>query len=145
MTSSIQTPERLAHDSLEFAAFEKIRRISSGHADGSTFFHDGIEYGLRIDVPCRLELTHAVIECLSGPMAGQQQAMASLYWKSQDRHDVNGLALVIQALAKGISVSEISRSHNPTWRVLPRLPVPSCYVKSEISADDDKPDGELVH
>ena len=150
MTTSISAPNQLNPDSLEFAAFEKIRRTKPGYADGTTFFHGGIEYGLAVDTPCRLELTHAVIECISGPMAGRQLAMASLCWIRQDRHDVNGLGLVMQALATGVVINEVSRPQNQTWRVLPTLPVPSCYVKSEISTNeseknDSGKDGQLAY
>lgn len=133
MTAKIIETPQLDPDSLEFAAFEKIRRIGSGRADGATFVHGGIEYRLTVDTPCRLELTHVVIEQIGGPMAGCQWAMASLCWTKKDRHDVNGLGLMMQALATGAVVKDAHHPECLSWCVLPMLPVPDCYAKPDGS------------
>lgn len=84
MTATIAAIPLLDPDSLEFAAFEKIRCTGTGHADGATFVHGGIKYRLTVDIPCRLELTHAVIECIGGPwlrFAGKEKtAMTWTAW-----------------------------------------------------------------
>lgn len=135
-TASINASEHLDPDSLEFAAFEKLRRIGARRADGATFFHDGIEYGLIIDTPCQLELTHIVIARLPSPMGpGHMQAMASLCWTNQDSHNVKGLGLMMQALATGVVVKDATRPEKLSWRVLPMLPVPGCYAKPDNSHD----------
>ena len=134
MTAHINAPQHLDPSSIEFAAFEKIRRIGPGSADGTTFSHNGIEYGLIVDTPCRLQLTHIVIArppSAAGP--GHMQAMAVLHWKDKSRHDANGLGLVMQALATGATVHEPSRPEGPIWRVLPMLPVPACYAQPDGS------------
>lgn len=135
MTATIAAIPLLDPDSLEFAAFEKIRCTGTGHADGGTFVHGGIKYRLTVDIPCRLELTHAVIECISGPGAGHRRAMASLCWKRKDRHDVDGLGLAMQALATGVTLNDVTRPQYLSWRVLPLLPVPDCYAKPDSSHD----------
>lgn len=133
MTASITAPLPLDPDSLEFAAFEKIRSIGPARADGATFVHEGVKYCLTVDTPCRLELTHAVLERINGPTAGYRQAIAILSWKRQDRHDVNGLGLMMQAMATGVVIEDANRPEKLSWRVLPMLPVPDCYAKPNDS------------
>lgn len=137
MSARINAAPVLDPDSLQFAAFEKIRRVGADRADGGTFFHQGIEYGLTVDMPSRLELVHVVIQRIGGPAPGHQQAMAVLCLCRQDCHDVKGLNLVMAALADGVVVKDALRPEVLSWRVLPVLPVPSCYA----TPPDDKEPG----
>lgn len=136
MTAIINAAPLLDPESLQFAVFEKIRRIGADHADGAMLTHNGAKYAVTVDAPCKLELIHVVIELKSGPAAGTRQAMAVLCMRNQDRHDVNGLGLLVNALASGVTITDATRPQYLSWRVLPLLPVPDCYAPSETTPDN---------
>lgn len=127
----------LPADSLQFQAFEKIRRIGPDAADGATVFHNGVEYGITSDKACTLELTQLTLERLDGAAGGTQSSMAVLRWDRRDTSDVNGLGLLMNALAVGVAMPG-QRGLDPAYRVLPVLPVPACYRRVD---DTDRVDG----
>lgn len=130
----------LPADSLQFAAFEKVRRIGSDAVDGATVFHDGVEYGINADNACTLTLTHLTLERLDGAAKGAQSSMAVLKWDKRDTSDVNGLGLAMNALAVGVSMPG-RREVDPSFRVLPVLPVPACYRRADEADSDPDADG----
>jgi hypothetical protein len=124
-------PTLRAEAPLQFAAFEQLRRMGAESAHLSVVApvgRDDDRHQLRVDSVCRLEFNLVTLESLYSSPVGVQQAMGVLHWHRHDRHDVDGLGLVMKAFAQGFAIEDATRPQNLAWRVLPWLPVPSCYA-----------------
>lgn len=140
MSAVVKENERLAADSLQFAVFEKIRRVGADHANGQTIRYNGKEYGLTVNLICKIETIHVVIEHLDEAMQGHQQAMAVVDIYNHGYHGLDGASLLLPALLSGVEICEGPQAHIHSYRVLPHLEVPYVFAKPDNTADEDGQD-----
>lgn len=127
----------LDRDSLEFFAFDLVRRVGVGKADGMTIRHGGEEYGLTVGQPCLIEVTHITFDQLSGEGPPNQTAMAVVRIRAEKDGDVDGLGLVMNALVHGHVIAEGHPTLHRVWRVLAGLPVPLRYQMPADGGHDE--------
>ncbi len=131
-------------DSLTGHVFNLIRkRHANGRRDldGEVLFHKGERYGLNVDVPLQLELLHVTADRLDEQDRATrgQRSFAVLILKRAEASDVNGMALMHQAMVDGQAIEVDSDSR--AFYVLDPLPVPIRLLRMEDPDDS----GNTLH
>ena len=127
--------QTLDQDSVQYAAFEKIRTCGADRSDGQTIHHQGREYGLTVHRICKLETLHVVIVCLDESMPGYQQAMAVVVVDNNGYRGLDGASVLLPALLNGVTVKEPTFTTR-SYRVLPWCEVPHVFANHQDTLGD---------
>ena len=127
----------LTSDPLALAVFEKLRRTGIDATDGKTIESEGNEYALTALSICKFEIVHVVAKTTKGRGAGFQRAMVVTGIKKHGFRGVDGAAYLLQSLIDGVVIKDKQRPEFNSWRVLPVVQVPDCYL-NECSDEESE-------